>query len=160
MTWAKFGSEFRDECAEAGLSDSECRTHFEAVMYLYGIENMDLRIKAHLIRRWAGSMDYAKAVEALVARGFWRRDGDDYVIVHHADVVRQSIGYQRAEREKARVRMAARRSRDTTDVPPNVPPNVLQTQSVSHTGTKADELVDAFEQMHGTAEYLGGGVWQ
>ena len=53
MTWAKFGVEFRDECAEAGLTDAEFRTHAEALMYLYGIESKDLRIqrRRRLVRR-------------------------------------------------------------------------------------------------------------
>ncbi len=38
MTWAKFGTEFPDECAHQGMSDAAYRTHSEALIYLHRVE--------------------------------------------------------------------------------------------------------------------------
>lgn len=142
MTWTKFGAEFRDECAELGLTDAEFRTHVEAIMYLYGIENMDMIIQRRLVRKWAGSDNYAEAVRGLVEKGIWNTHGLDWKIVHHEDVFRQSLGYQLRERDRAKGSMAKKRAasearRPTQDVTRNVTQDVtrneLRTQSVSQT---------------------------
>ncbi|MFT3862052.1 hypothetical protein [Micropruina sp.] len=136
MTWTKFGAEFRDECAELGLTDAEFRTHVEAIMYLYGIENMDMIIQCRLVRKWAGSDNYADAVRGLVEKGLWKPAGPDWKIVHHEDVFRQSLGYQLRERERAKDSMAKKRAaaearRPAQDVTQDVTRNELRTQSVS-----------------------------
>ena len=147
MTWTKFGTEFRDECAEAALSDAAFRTHVEAIMYLFGIESMDMRIQRRLVRKWAGSDHYQAAVDELVARGFWIVDGDDWRVVHHEDVFRQSLGYQLRERDRAKKAMGKKRAagaeadQPAASVTPSVTPSVTQsvtrnemrTQSVSQT---------------------------
>jgi hypothetical protein len=65
MTWAKYGSEYSDEIANAGLTDAAYRTHTEAIGWLYRIEDLKLRIPKHLLRRFAGSADYDTAVKEL-----------------------------------------------------------------------------------------------
>lgn len=142
MTWAKFGSEFSDHCAEAGLSDAAFRTHVEALMYCYANEKADLTIHRHLVRRWAGSERYPDAITELVQRGFWEAVGDDWRILHHGDVFRQSLAYQVNERERAKNAMRKRRAQaaeaDPTVTPdvtrnttPNVTRDVRRTQPVS-----------------------------
>jgi hypothetical protein len=57
VTWNKKGVEFSDECADTGLSDGAYRTHDEAIGFVYRIESDELRIKKHLVQRFAGSSD-------------------------------------------------------------------------------------------------------
>ena len=113
MTWAKFGCEFDDEAAHAGLGDAAYRTHSEAIKYLYGIESLDLRIPKHLVRRFAGSADYELGIKDLVAVDFWRDRGDAWEVVHHADVIRQSIHAQRMKRDRDKRTQRAHRERRT-----------------------------------------------
>jgi len=100
MTWAKYGAEFWDECANAELSDAAARTHAEAIGWVYRVERTDLRIPKHLVRRFVGSPQWDVAVRDLVAAGFWQDSGDAYVVVHHGDVIRASIAAQRLKRER------------------------------------------------------------
>ncbi len=111
MTWAKYGSEYSDEIANAGLSDAAYRTHTEAIGWLYRIEDLKLRIPKHLLRRFAGSDDYETAVKELAEVAFWRDRGDTWEIVHHADVIRQSIQAQRQKRDRDKRAQQARRNR-------------------------------------------------
>lgn len=100
MTWTKFGSEFFDDCANHGLSDAALRTHSEAIGWLYNVESQDLTINKHLVRRFAGSENYESGITDLLAVGFWRTNGDKYQVVHHADVIRQSLAAQHKKRER------------------------------------------------------------
>jgi len=111
MTWSKYGSEYSDELANAGVSDGAYRTHTEAIGWLYRIEDVKLRIPKHLLRRFAGSPDYEIAVKELAERGFWRDRGDTWEIVHHADVIRQSIQAQRQKRDRDKRAQQTRRKR-------------------------------------------------
>lgn len=112
MTWSKFGREYNDELANAGVTDAAYRTHSEAIGWLYGIEETTLRIPKHLVRRFATSPDYETAIKDLVNIGFWRDRGDTWQIVHHAAVIRQSIEAQRLSRD--RNKRAQKASRDRT----------------------------------------------
>ena len=111
MTWSKYGSEYSDEIANACLSDAAYRTHTEAIGWVYRIEDLKLRIPKHLVRRFAGSDDYELAVKELAEAGFWRDRGDTWEIVHHADVIRQSIQAQRQKRDRDKRAQQARRKR-------------------------------------------------
>lgn len=138
MTWAKFGTEFRDECAEAGLSDAAFRTHVEAIQYLYGIESQDMRLQKRLMRRWAGSPEYIDAAAELARIAWWRDDRDAYVVEHHANVIRQSIAAQtkhrddereRQQRKRAAEQAARARAAAAGDVGSDVGTNVGETQT-------------------------------
>jgi hypothetical protein len=111
MTWPKFGSEFPDECAHHGLSDAAFRTHVEAIVYLYRVEEYEMRIPKHLVRRFAGSSEWATAAADLVKVGFWRDDGNAYVVVHHGDVFRQSLAVQQKSRETSKRTSARHRAK-------------------------------------------------
>ena len=76
MTWAKFGCEFDDEVAHAGLGDAAYRTHSEAIGYVYQIEDMRLRIPKQVVRRFAGSADLEVGIKELVEARFWRDRAD------------------------------------------------------------------------------------
>lgn len=81
MTWTKTGDEFPDECWT--LSDAAYRLHHEGLSWsnrkLY-----DCRIPVDDLRRFKTP----EAIDELLREGYWRREGDVFVIVHHA-------GYQR-----------------------------------------------------------------
>lgn len=132
VTWNKHGTEFYDECADAGLSDAAFRTHVEAIGWIYRVERPDMRIPKHLLRRFAGSDQWEIAAKDLAEVGFWQDDGDAYVIVHHRDVVRESIAAQVKHREQARIRQQRKRKRDarvTRDVDRDVTRDVSETQT-------------------------------
>lgn len=113
MTWAKYGAEFWDDCANAELSDAAARTHAEAIGWVSRIERTDLHIPKHLMRRFAGSPQWDVGVHDLVAAGFWQDSGDAYVVVHHADVIRASIAAQRRKRERDKRSQHQWRKRNT-----------------------------------------------
>jgi hypothetical protein len=112
MTWAKFGDQYADECADAGLSAEAFRLHTEAILWLYRLEHDDCRILKHLVRRFAGGDVPEAAAKELAEVGFWRDNGASWVIVHHAQVIRQSLDAQRAKRDRDRGHQRAKRRRD------------------------------------------------
>lgn len=111
MTWTKFGSEFFDDCANAGLTDAAVRTHAEAISWVYKVENIELGFPRNLIRRFAGSDRWESAVEELVTVGWWVVHDDFYVLIHHADVIRASIVAQQVKRERDKRSQQAYRKR-------------------------------------------------
>jgi hypothetical protein len=111
MTWSKYGAEYSDELANAGVSDAAFRTHTEAIGWLYRVEDLKLRIPKHLVRRFAGSDEYDHAAKELTDLGLWRDRGDAWELVHHADVVRQSIQAQRQKRDRDKRAQQAKRDR-------------------------------------------------
>lgn len=114
VTWTKFGAEYFDQCADAGLTDAAFRTHSEAIGWLYRINRddvKDLSIPDRAIRKFATSDDYEPAVAQLVRVGFWRDEGSHYVLVHHADVVKSSLVAQRAKLDRDRKAQQNRRAR-------------------------------------------------
>ena len=111
MTYAKKGTEFPDDCAYVGLSDAAYRTHDEAITWLYRVENIDLRIAKHLVPRFVGSAHWRAAVDELIAVKFWTDDDDAYVVVHHADVIRQGIVAQQRKRARDKAAQAKARAR-------------------------------------------------
>ena len=116
MTWQKLGMEFWDECADAALSDAAVRTHGEAIGYVYSQENFDMTVKKSTMRRWAGSDQAEQAAAELVAKGFWTDGKTEWTVVHHANVVRQSLTAQAKKREDDRDRQRKKRSNVGTDV--------------------------------------------
>lgn len=158
MTWTKTGAEFASDAANVDLTDAAFRTHFEAIEWLYRVERMDCHVPGKLVRRIAGSEDHEAAVQQLLDVGFWRRCGDDFEVIHHGDVIRQSLAWQLKKREqdkarqrKRRRRLAAEESADistdngadvsadvTRDVMRDPVRDVAETQSVSLTDLSQD----------------------
>lgn len=99
MTWVKTGTEFPDDALDVELSDAAYRTHHEAVTWLYKVERNDCYISGAALRRFAGSPHAEIAVQELVALGWWRIHQQGYEVVHHGDVIRQSIAAQVKKRE-------------------------------------------------------------
>lgn len=102
MTWTKLGSEFFPECMHHGLSDAATRTHAEAIAYLYEVEEMSCTIPKRLVRTFAGSESFGDAIEVLVALEWWKDRGGKWEILHHADVIRQSIAAQIKQRDRTK----------------------------------------------------------
>lgn len=132
MTWAKYSTEFSDECADAGLSDRAYRTHSEGIAWVYRMEDTRLRISKNMIRRFAGSDDYELAIKEIAEAGFWRDRGDYWEVVHHADIIRQSIQAQRQKRDRDKRAQSARRKRvsESPDISGDVSADV--SAAVSH----------------------------
>lgn len=111
MTWRKTGSEFDDECANVELSDAAYRTHMEAIGFIYTVEAMPCTFAKSKIRRFASSDETTAAIKELVAHGFWRDLGDRFEVVHHADVIRQSLAAQAKKRDRDKRSQQAHRER-------------------------------------------------
>jgi hypothetical protein len=138
MTWVKLGDEFIDQCANADLADAAFRTHVEAIGWLYRNEDTSCRVRQAIVLRFAGSLDWKSGIDGLVAAGFWKDYGDGWEIVHHADVIRQSIAAQRIKREQDRDRQRQRRARATAAArsAPGVTRDVAATQTDRQAGSK------------------------
>lgn len=111
MTWTKLGTEFFKECIHHGLSDAMTRTHAEAIGYLYDVEESSCRIPKRSVRLFAGSEDYTDAITGLVSLDWWKDNGTHWEVLHHADVVRQSIAAQQAKQSRDKRSQKAWRQR-------------------------------------------------
>lgn len=110
MTWTKLGTEFNRQCGSAGLSSDAYRTHCEAIAWVYADERTSLRIGSDELRMLAWCPGYQQAADELVAARFWKATPDGWQIVHHGDVIRQSLAAQRAQRTRnARAQQAYRK---------------------------------------------------
>jgi hypothetical protein len=143
MTWPKFGSEFPAQCAEADLSDAAVRTHVEAICYLYEVESKSLEIRKLRMRTIALSPDWEAAIVELLAKGFWLETTAGYRVVHHADVVRQSLAAQQNKRERDKKSQQNKRARDKQDdhVSADVSDDVIP-----DTGRQTDKQTDAYRE--------------
>lgn len=154
MTWAKFGAEYSDEIAHAGLSDAAYRTHTEAIGYVYRVEDLRLRIPKNLIRRFAGSEGYDLAVKELGEAGFWRDHGEYWEIVHHADVIRGGIIAQQQKRARDKNAQRSRRQRlaETSD-PAGVSGDVSADVSAESAAESAQTQTDRQTAFQAPATY-------
>lgn len=145
MTWTKLGDEYSDDLALAGLSDAAYRTHTEAIGWIYRVEAEDLRIPCALVRRFAGSDRAAEAIETLIAAGFWRDESTHYVVVHHADVIRQSLAAQQAKRDGDRERQRRHRDRKPREVTGGVTRDVTDDDAATQTDSQTSSRDEGTE---------------
>jgi hypothetical protein len=110
MAWADYGTEFSGECVAAALSDAAYRTHREAIDWLYLAEQPSCRIPKNIVLHLPGN-SRRRAVAELLAAGFWKDHGDCFEVVHHAEVIRDSLIRQAGARERNRRSQAALRAR-------------------------------------------------
>jgi hypothetical protein len=110
--WPKYGTEFFPQCAEADLSSDAVRTHAEGIAYLYQVESRSLEIRRHRLRAVVFCADWEAAVAELVAKKFWKESPAGYRVVHHADVIRQSMAAQWNKRERDKKAQREKRARD------------------------------------------------
>lgn len=154
MTWAKYGTEFFDQLVDLGFApelDDACQlTHAQAVHYCYSVESTTLTFRKNVLRRFATSARAEDAAAELVKRGAWRDHGSTYEVVHHAEVMRQSLGYQLKERDRSRKAKAAKRAQDHTPVSTNVPQDVtrdgMRPQTDRQSFNQSYEEGSSFEQ--------------
>jgi hypothetical protein len=117
MTWTKLGSEYSNNLFNDGLSDAAYRTHSEAIQWVYDNELTDCRFAKNCLQRFAGSERRGDAAEELIRAEYWRDDGSHYVLLHHAEVIRQSLAAQQAKRDGDRARQQRHRTKKTTITP-------------------------------------------
>jgi hypothetical protein len=82
MTWTKLSDDFSDDCWE--LADAAYRLHVDGLVWAMRKLTGGILAKDEM-HRWAKHPD---AAPELVTRGYWRDEGDRYIIRHH-------MGYQR-----------------------------------------------------------------
>lgn len=146
MTWRKTGSEFDDECADINLSDAAYRTHQEAIGFVYRIESDACTFAKSAVRRFATSDHSTTAIKELLDHGFWKDRDDRYEVVHHADVIRESLHAQAAKRDRDRA--AQQRSRERRSKYQDPPP------------VSADVSADTRQTDRQTDRHLGAGMTQ
>lgn len=108
--WAKFDAGFAEAMTRAGVSDAAFRTHVEANMWAYRNDGT-LVIPRRLLSRVANTSDPEDAAVELCDLGLWAQTPAGWLIVHHADVIQESIDAQEARRKSNREAQAARRGR-------------------------------------------------
>lgn len=124
MTWPKYGTEFWPQLRHAGFSDAAARTHAEAIAYLYEAVQLPdgdllpedvvplLSFPMHLTRVFCGSRDYEDGVAECLSREAWAQEGDRFRLVHHAEVVAESLISQRKKKaSNAKAQRVARSKR-------------------------------------------------
>lgn len=111
MTWRKTGVEFDDQCADVEMTDAAYRTHMEAIGYLYKTESQTGRITNSAIRRFATSSAAPAAIKELCDVGFWANRGSHYEVIHHAEVIAESLDAQTAKRDRDRAAKQRQRAK-------------------------------------------------
>src|SRR5690349_4363290 len=76
--------------------------HVELIAWLYRVEQMDLLIPKSRLPKVLESEHADTAMRELLAQGWYRSHDRHYELLHHADVVRQSIAAQRKARETSK----------------------------------------------------------
>ncbi len=113
MTWTKLSDDFTDDTWT--LSDAAHRLHVDGLVWS-NRKLLDVHIpKADLAR----VSPRAEVVPELLDAGFWRDDGDFYVIRHHADYqrTREQVIHQQEANKKNRAKGRARPVREQFDQP-------------------------------------------
>lgn len=122
MTWRKTGEEFDNECAHVDMTDAAYRTHTEGIGYLYSVGAMDCLLPKRRLAKVANSAEMTEAVKELLGLGFWADRGDAYEVVHHGDVIRQSLAAQGKKLERDKRAAKAYRERKSQDGESTTPP--------------------------------------
>lgn len=115
MTWTKLGDEFTAECGNVELSDAAFRTHVELIAWCYRVEQMDLLIPKSRLAKVLESEHAETGMRELLAQGWYRNHDRHYELLHHADVVRQSIAAQQTSRAKSKRTSQAYRDRQAAE---------------------------------------------
>lgn len=110
ILWTKLDTGFPEDMMRAGVSSDAFRTHVEAIAWAYRNDGI-LVIPARLLPRIAGADEPEDAAAELCDLGLWERTPAGLLIVHHADVIRESVDAQEARRKGSRERQQAHRER-------------------------------------------------
>jgi hypothetical protein len=170
VTWAKYGVEFFDQCADAGLTSDGTLTHAEAIAWLYRCDRQDVTdvsIPAKAIRKFANCEHPEPAIAELVRVGFWAVTDSGYVLVHHAEVVSQSLMSQRIKREVNRRSQAKARARQnvkpregvSTDASTQegIASNKQTSQTNTDVGAEVKDRVEPVEELWPPVALVGAG---
>jgi hypothetical protein len=123
MTWTKTSDDFSDDCW--ALSDAAYRLHHEGLTWS-NRKLLDCVIPTDDLPRFTKRVS---VVPELLARGFWRDAGDDYVIVHHS-------AYQRSAADVIAAQERSRSNGKKGGRPPKPVREVWsETQTGSHVGS-------------------------
>lgn len=117
MTWAKYGAEFYAQMLDADFRsdlDDACQlTHGQVIHYLYMVESETATIRKRVLPRVASSPKAMEAADELVRHGFWKDNGTSFTVLHHADVIRESLAAQTRTRKGNKERQARRRAKES-----------------------------------------------
>ncbi len=117
MPWSKLSDDFSDDLWT--FSDRAFRLHVEAIVWS-GRKLLDMRIPAVDLRRFARNAETVEEDAAeLVRAGYWKRDGDAYLIVHHSKYqrTREAVINQQAANKANRAK-AGKAPRSTRESKP------------------------------------------
>ena len=128
---------------DAELSDAAYRTHDEAIGYLHQVEKMSCEIRKGRMRNVAHSENWEPSVAELVAKGFWEETANGYRVVHHADVIRQSLAAQQKSRETSKKTSARHRANQKRESVDNDISASLTGDVTRHVQRHADRQTDA-----------------
>ena len=147
MTWTKLSDDYSDD--NWTLSDAAFRLHTEGLNWS-NRKLLDLRLAKDEMRLWAKRPE---AAPELVANGWWRDDGDAYVIVHHGCYQRtreqvlnqQEVNQQNAQKggrpkgpPRERAPRKPHKKKETDSVSDSVSRPAERTDSVSDSSTERD----------------------
>jgi hypothetical protein len=119
MTWTKLPDDFGDDCARAGLTDTEFRVHVEATIWCMrretggAIDKIDIRRGIEVADPWA-------AIDHLVDLGWWEQLGPCRWQIHHTmdSQVEPEVLAKRRKTDADRQRKRRRKQAGLDDVTP------------------------------------------
>ncbi len=114
----------------------------EAIGYVYKMKDHTCKVPKSSLRRFATSKGAEQAIVELIAVGFWADRGAHYEVIHHGDVIADSLDAQQAKRERDRKAQQAHRER--------------QAKKESAQGVSGDVSADTRQTDRQTDKHLGG----
>jgi hypothetical protein len=135
MPWTKLSDDYSDDLYT--FSHAAFRLHTEAIIWS-NRKLLDMRVPKADLRRFATD---ESGLPEILERGFWKAEGDAYVIVHHA-------GYQR-KAEKVINQQAVNKENRAKAGKEARPP---REQSVSFTPSKHDSSDDSSDELDRTGQ--------
>jgi hypothetical protein len=146
MTWTKLSDDFTDDCWT--LSDAAFRLHVEGLTWS-NRKLLDLHLPADDVRRFKRP----EAVQELLDGGWWRRDGEHYVIQHHGAYQRPRaavIAQQTANTENGKKGGRPRKPPRETFRPETE--SVSESVSKGSSGLAVDSTVSTLTETHSLSE--------
>jgi hypothetical protein len=135
MPWTKLSDDYSDDLYT--FSHAAFRLHTEAIIWS-NRKLLDMRVPKADLRRFATD---ESGLTEILERGFWKAEGDVYVIVHHA-------GYQR-KAEKVINQQAVNKENRAKAGKEARPP---REQSVSFAPSKHDSSDDSSDELDRTGQ--------
>lgn len=108
--YTRLENNFFPELLAKDLTDTAVVTHCDVIGWLYAEERACCTIPCSSLRLVASSDAYQDAATELVRAGVWEKVGNNYVVVHHADVVSSTINSYHSKLRRDRSAKSARRA--------------------------------------------------